>query len=190
MSPSFCLFRTASSPLSSCGRRCLAMPSSVRSFSSHENEGSASATHAFDREFKIQQRNNAARTHSKWQTYIKNDRSASVVSYDYIRDEIAARLVDRLDDIKVDGGFPLALDLGSGAGHIYRSICAEPAIGEGQSGGMGGVQKLVQLDSSKEMMFRDVVDNETDGKKDEPLLCETYRLVASEEDKLPSRWNI
>jgi SAM-dependent methyltransferase len=47
-------------------------------------------------------------------------------------------------------------------------------------GGIGGVRKLVQLDSSEELLERD---------KDVPIegshRCESFRLHADEEDKLP-----
>ena len=73
-----------------------------RSFSS----SGESSTVAFDRNIKKIQRNNAARAHQLW------DRGdPDLVEYDYFRQEIANRLVDRLEDIKRDG-FPLALDLG------------------------------------------------------------------------------
>jgi len=41
---------------------------------------------------------------------------------DVVRDELALRLVDRLDDIRREEGFPLALDLGSGAGYLHRAL--------------------------------------------------------------------
>jgi hypothetical protein len=63
-----------------------------------------SSTVAFDRSIKKIQRDNAARAHQLWE-----DRDR--VDYDYFREEIARRLVDRLDDIRRDG-FPLALDVG------------------------------------------------------------------------------
>jgi hypothetical protein len=46
------------------------------------------------------QRDNAARAHKIWKG---NNRD--VIQYDYIQEEIAARLVDRLDDIKREEGF-------------------------------------------------------------------------------------
>lgn len=143
-------------------------PRQIRTLSTESN----SATYAFDRTLKRLQRGNAARAHQSW----RKDESA--VDYDYIRQEIAARLVDRLDDIKREEGFPLALDLGAGAGFIHRSICAEEALrGEG---GVGGVRKLVQLDSSEEMLFRD---------EDVPVIgserCSSYRLLSDEEATLP-----
>jgi NADH dehydrogenase [ubiquinone] 1 alpha subcomplex assembly factor 5 len=88
-----------------------------------------------------------------------------------------------LDDIKREEGFPLALDLGAGAGYIYRAICAEEAI-QDCGGGIGGVRKLVQLDSSERMLHRDDDDD-----SDEPVpggeRCDSYRLVADEEAILP-----
>ena len=116
------------------------------------------------------QRNNAARAALKY--------PPAVSAYDYIQDEIAVRLVDRLDDIRREEGFPLALDIGSGAGHLHKAICADDAI-LGQ-GGIGGVRKLVQLDSASDLLQRDAsVPLEGQDR------CDTYRLPANEEDKLP-----
>ena len=55
---------------------------------------------------------------------------------------------------------------GAGSGFIHRAICADEAI-DGV-GGIGGVRKLVQLDSSKDMLFRDE-HLEFEGKE----LCDT-----------------
>ena len=138
-----------------------------RSFSSDQ-----AATEAFDRRIKTLQRNNAARSHRLW----RDDPES--VNYDYLRTEIASRLVDRLDDIKREEGFPLALDIGAGAGYIHRAICAEDALrGEG---GIGGVRKIVQLDSAKEALHRDE-DLDFSGSD----RCGSYRLVQDEEDTLP-----
>jgi len=149
----------------------LTMPRFLSSNSSTSSSGSSTAV-AFDRDLKIQQRNNAARAHQVW----KEDPDA--VAYDYFRDEIARRLVDRLDDIKREEGFPLALDIGAGCGHVHRAICADAAI-DGM-GGIGGVRKLVQLESAHDMLHRDDED-EFEGMD----LCDTYRMQANEEDTLP-----
>ena len=131
--------------------------------------GGHSTFQAFDRSVKRMQRDNAARASQKYD---------SVTAYDYLRDEIAVRLVDRLDDIRRDEGFPLALDIGAGAGHIHRAICADEAImGEG---GIGGVRKLVQLDSAREMLQRDANKSFAGQER-----CDTFRLPANEEEKLP-----
>jgi NADH dehydrogenase [ubiquinone] 1 alpha subcomplex assembly factor 5 len=134
-----------------------------------------SATHAFDRKQKLFQRENAARAHKLWRTR-EDVVSDKVISYDYIRKEIAARLVDRLDDIKREDGFPLALDLGAGAGYVHRAISADEDL-LGGGGGIGGVRKLVQLDSCAEMLFRDEdIPVEGEGR------CDSYRLAADEEN--------
>ena len=140
------------------------------------------STHlAFDRDLKRQQRNNAARATQKWRQH-GND---SVINYDYIRDEIAARLVDRLDDMK--RAFPLALDFGAGAGHIHRALCADDALvgdtgdGSPNGGGIGGVRKLVQLDTAETLLHRDA-NLEFEGSH----RCDSYRMhVGDEEGRLP-----
>ena len=158
---------------------------------------------AFDRSRKLLQRDNAARAHQAWRTttttgpnqhYHNNDNNNSTVVvvryYDYLRDELAHRLIDRLDDIRRDEGFPLALDLGAGAGHVYRAICADDALQEAIGGGIGGVRKLVQLDSSRAMLHRDDdyddEENDTDSSSmNNKQRCATYKLVADEEARLP-----
>lgn len=149
-------------------RRCVP-PSIFRQLRRYSGE---SSTVAFDRSMKTIQRDNAARAHTLW------DRSdPDLASYDYFREEVARRLVDRLEDIKRDG-FPLALDIGSGPGFIYKAICAEESF-DGD-GGIGGVRKLVQMDSSKGMLFRDVADS-----FEGMVRVDTYRLEGEEEGQLP-----
>lgn len=67
---------------------------------------------------------------------------------------------------------------GAGPGYIHQAICSEDAF-RGQ-GGIGGVRKLVQLDSSEEWLNRD---------EDVPVegahRCDSYRLNGDEEGKLP-----
>uniref|UniRef100_K3X8I6 Methyltransferase type 11 domain-containing protein n=1 Tax=Globisporangium ultimum (strain ATCC 200006 / CBS 805.95 / DAOM BR144) TaxID=431595 RepID=K3X8I6_GLOUD len=81
----------------------------------------------FDRAVKRQQRNNIALR-------------AGAADYEYLKDEVARRLIDRLEDI--DREFPFALDLGCGSGHIYKSLSEDE--------GLGGVKKLIQCDSAVE----------------------------------------
>ncbi|CAM9300477.1 unnamed protein product [Sphacelaria rigidula] len=64
----------------------------------------------FDRAVKRQQRDRAAAADPQGE-------------YDYLREHIAAALVDRLEDISRE--FPRALDLGAHAGHIYRAVSAQ-----------------------------------------------------------------
>ena len=167
------------------------------SFSSIADDGqqasSSSTVLAFDRRIKQIQRDGAARAQRKWKESLSSSSPSSsddAIDYDYFREEIASRLVDRLDDIRRDGGFPLALDLGSGPGYIHRAICADDAF-DGP-GGIGGVRKLVQLDSSEGMLHRDVgigggddgADADADAFEGSDR-CSTYRLHADEETKLP-----
>lgn len=139
-----------------------------------------SVSKAFDRELKQKQRDNAARSRRAWRAAASNGSSSDDdnVDYDYFHKEMATRLVDRLDDIKKAEGFPLALDIGSGSGHIYRAICSDDAF-EGE-GGIGGVRKIVMLDSSDGMLHLD--DDET---IEGAHRCDAYKLHADEEDVLP-----
>lgn len=131
------------------------------------------SNHAFDRAVKILQRDGAARAQKSWR-----EDDDDVVEYDYFREEVGRRLVDRLDDIKRDDGFPLALEIGSGSGIIHRLICSDDAFGG--VGGIGGVRKLVQLDSSTELLHRDE-ELPVDGSD----RCGTFRMVADEEGQMP-----
>lgn len=140
------------------------------------SSNSTSNYHAFDMKMKVIQRDNAARSYLKY----------SDQNYNYFHQEIAYRLIDRLDDIQRPGGFPLALDINSGPGYIYNSICADDSIHSsttdnnesqqqvvvvGGTGGMGGVKKLVQMDYSNEMLNRDSTIP-IDGSH----RCDTYRF--------------
>jgi NADH dehydrogenase [ubiquinone] 1 alpha subcomplex assembly factor 5 len=97
--------------------------------------------------------------------------------YDYFRREIAARIIDRLDDMTKEGGFPLALDLGSESGLLRRAICADEALrGEG---GIGGILNLVQVESSEALLHRDDSIPVEGSER-----CGMYPMVAKEEDTL------
>ena len=146
---------------------------STATISARDDPSTSSTSQAFDRSLKILQRNNAARATLRY----RNEGEASDFKttktrdyYDYFRDEIATRLIDRLDDIKHEGGFGLALDVGSGAGHVYKAICADDAL-DG-SGGIGGVRKLVQVDAADELLNRDANAQFAGQER-----CETYRLA-------------
>lgn len=64
--------------------------------------------------------------------------------YDYLREAVAERLVDRLDDILRD--FEVALDLGCHKGHICDAMLKQNSLGS--SRGIGGIKHLVQSDIS------------------------------------------
>ncbi|CAH0479262.1 unnamed protein product [Peronospora belbahrii] len=104
----------------------------------------------FNRAIKRQQRNNIA--------LLENSDE-----YEYLKDEVARRLVDRLEDIERE--FPLALDLGCGSGHLYKNLSVDD--------GLGRVTKLIQCDSAENLLLRDDLETNT--------LLETTRLVADEE---------
>ena len=131
------------------------------------------------------------------------------VDYEYFRQEMAVRLVDRLDDIRRDDGFPLALEIGAGAGHVYRAICSDDGFEydddsdddhddndhddddqetqdkRSATGGIGGVRKMVLLDSSDGMLHVDDDDDDGNIPVEGSHRCDAYKLVADEESKLP-----
>ncbi|KAL1917902.1 uncharacterized protein VTP21DRAFT_3736 [Calcarisporiella thermophila] len=86
---------------------------------------------------------------------------------DYLKDEIAERVVDRLLDVKRD--FGTVLDLGSGCGHVSKYLKN------------GIVKKLVMCDMSKNMLYRDA-------EKDSEYEFEIER-VQTDEELLPFKEN-
>ena len=145
--------------------------SSSSSYSSNNN----STTKAFNRQIKQIQKSNT--THH-------------IPNYSYFRQHIASRLIDRLDDILRDDGFPLALDVGCGYGYLYNEISKDDGY---PLGGIGGIRKLVMMDSSHEVLHynynnynenNNVVDDEEEKEKRKNR-CSTYKLVGDEEKKLP-----
>ncbi|XP_028413966.1 arginine-hydroxylase NDUFAF5, mitochondrial-like [Dendronephthya gigantea] len=71
--------------------------------------------------------------------------------YDYLKDEVARRIVDRLSD--VSRHFPLVLDLGCGKGHIAKALTKTH------------VTSLVQCDLSEEMVQRSYTNPDIPTKK-------------------------
>jgi NADH dehydrogenase [ubiquinone] 1 alpha subcomplex assembly factor 5 len=66
--------------------------------------------------------------------------------YDYLRQESAINIIDRLEDIT--RSFPLALELGSFRGELGKHIASRENIkGEG---GIGGITELIQCDIVEE----------------------------------------
>lgn len=104
---------------------------------------SVPSMHVFDRKHKLMQKD-------------RSNRSANAHEYDYLRDYVAEQLTDRLQDICRD--FPIALDLGCGAGHVAKHLDT-----------LGGVERLVQMDMSNEAMNRCMSSNTScvvDGRRD------------------------
>jgi NADH dehydrogenase [ubiquinone] 1 alpha subcomplex assembly factor 5 len=175
----------------------------------------SSETAPFDRSIKLKQRTRAAencRQHyinlqsssSPSTTSNNNDEQPELLPYDYFHREIAQRLVDRLDDINIrengEGGFPLALEIGAGAGFVHDAIvdngCNDDDElmldddNEIQYTGRGGVRKLVQLDSCSAMLHRndDYITPSTptqSSSSSSSSICETYKLVTDEEGPFP-----
>lgn len=87
----------------------------------------------FNTQMKLQQRNRAA---------VRPDAS----EYDYLRDEIALRLVDRLYDVNRTE-FPITVDLGANTGNIYKALTKNAAIER--------IRTLHMIDSSPYMLYRD-----------------------------------
>ncbi|KAF9062221.1 S-adenosyl-L-methionine-dependent methyltransferase [Rhodocollybia butyracea] len=105
----------------------------------------------FDRETKRIQRNKAAS---------KNGGESSR-TVDYVRDEVADRMMERLEDIKRK--FSTIVDLGSGSGHFSKLLDPETT------------KKSIMIDSSSKALHRDA-DSEFD--------VEVERIVADEENLL------
>ncbi|KAL7473001.1 hypothetical protein ACHAXS_013387 [Conticribra weissflogii] len=170
----------------------------------------------FDRHAKWRQRTRAAESCRNYYNNLiqastspdNNKREKPTLPYDYFHKEVANRLVERLDDICVrEEGFPLALEIGAGAGFVHDAIVSDSTlysdidIGDGDDelslmekeyfGGRGGIRKLVQLDSCSGMLHRDDMflelsaEQVSDGDRKNSSMCETYKLVAEEEQPLP-----
>ncbi|GAA6024351.1 hypothetical protein JCM11491_000387 [Sporobolomyces phaffii] len=90
---------------------------------------SASPFQVFDRTLKRSQRDRAA---------LNKDKSRLT---DYVKDDVAQSMVDRLLDIKQR--YPLVLDVGSGPGFLAKHLDTEIT------------KKVVMVDSSKGMLYRD-----------------------------------
>ena len=71
---------------------------------------------------------------------------ADASEYDYLRDELASRLVERLGDVARD--IPRALDLGANTGNVLKQLLAQ----RGSSGRTpGGIERLHMLEPSGEL---------------------------------------
>ena len=100
----------------------------------------------------------------------RRDRAASgLAAHDFLIREAAGRLADRLEDVR--RRFPIALDLGCGAGELARTL-----------GKRGGVERLVQSDLSLAMVRRAAALGGTSLVADEeflPFAPESFDLVLS-----------
>ena len=91
------------------------------------------ATHIFDTELKAHHRDRAAA-------------APDHANYAYLHEEVARRLMDRLDDIHESYEFADAVDLSCGPGHVRRAL------------GGRGVQRLTEYDTSQTMLTLSAAD--------------------------------
>ena len=70
---------------------------------------------------------------------------ADAADYDYLRDAVAARLVDRLHDIMRT--FPVALDLGANTCNVAKQL---------EETGAGGVERLYVMEPCRECAWGDI----------------------------------
>ncbi|GMG39907.1 unnamed protein product [Ambrosiozyma monospora] len=100
----------------------------------------------FDRNVKLLQRDRAA-----------TDKDSHHV--EYIRDEVARRMIERMAFLKSD--FSNVLDLGCNSGNLERQLCTnhpddDPRWREDKELVKSKIKKLYMADSSKDMLFKDM----------------------------------
>ena len=94
--------------------------------------------------------------------------------------------MERLEDVK-DRDFTVALELGSGKGHVLRRIREEDSL-SGNGGGMGGVRRLVCLEGSVGMRDLDPSYNSSAVPQPDKVTadrCEAYHLPSVSENAVP-----
>jgi NADH dehydrogenase [ubiquinone] 1 alpha subcomplex assembly factor 5 len=120
------------------------------------------ASIVFDRSLKVQQRERAAR-------------SAIFSDYTYLHDEIAERLVERLEDIHESYEFGDAVDLCCGSGSVRRALAGR------------GVARLLECDGSAAMLAASAARREAAaaaGDEEEPPLAVTQLQLDDENPRL------
>ncbi|ORX53049.1 S-adenosyl-L-methionine-dependent methyltransferase [Hesseltinella vesiculosa] len=118
-----------------------------QSFRRSSTASTPAAFQVFDRQAKKLQRDRAA-----------TDKEQSRI-VDYLKDEVAARVADRLLDIKRE--FNAVVDLGSGSGHIVKHVDSDM------------LNKLIMCDMSEKALYRDA---------DQDYEVEVERMVVDEEN--------
>lgn len=75
--------------------------------------------------------------------------------------------------------------IGAGPGHLFKIISSEDSFNDDiiGGGGIGGIHKIVELDSSLEMLNRD--DKGSKKVQDNNASCQTYKMKWLQEDTLP-----
>jgi NADH dehydrogenase [ubiquinone] 1 alpha subcomplex assembly factor 5 len=106
-------------------RTTLRRPRSQYNISSFTTTAVASSQVVFDTAFKARQRDVLAAR----QSHLLNVPDLEEAErFDYLRDEIADRLVDRLDDLDHTRRFPKAADVGCWSGHVLRAVERRPHL--------------------------------------------------------------
>ena len=105
--------------------------------------------------------------------------------YDYLRQESAANLADRLEDIT--RSFPKALELGSFRGELSKHITSRENMRGDSGGGVGGIKELIQHDFVPlELNGLDMVDGQAVIEEPGvPGLVELSKKSFEEEQGLP-----
>lgn len=137
----------------------------TRPFSRHLATGKEEATQIFDRGLKAR--------HREASLLIPDGEY-----YDYLREESAARIADRIEDISRN--FKTGLELGCHRGHLHDLINGSESLGD-EGGGIGGIQTLYQCDIAPSAMR---TDNNSDNGGEAPLVKAHY-LHGDEENSLP-----
>eukprot|EP01006_Ploeotia_vitrea_P065133 TRINITY_DN9024_c0_g1_i1.p1 TRINITY_DN9024_c0_g1~~TRINITY_DN9024_c0_g1_i1.p1 ORF type:complete len:389 (-),score=165.95 TRINITY_DN9024_c0_g1_i1:51-1082(-) len=102
---------------------------------------------------------------------------------EYLRDETARRLVERLG--VVQRKFPVVVDLGAHAGNVRKALAEAWPRGEMDDNEMG-MRRLVQLDHCPEMLTRDVGAFDTCGEGGQAAAgLESVEYVVADEEFLP-----
>jgi len=120
---------------------------------------SSTAVSVFDRQLKRRQREFALQLSTSY--------------YEYLREESNGNIVDRLDDI--NKSFPIALELGSYRGDMYRRISSESQNHKYHSNGglVGGILELIQTDIAEFALKGSRVDGSDSNTDDRKIINDT-----------------
>jgi NADH dehydrogenase [ubiquinone] 1 alpha subcomplex assembly factor 5 len=105
--------------------------------------------------------------------------------YDYLREESARQICERIEDITRD--FPIALDLGCYKGYLYKEINSRQGLSG--AGGVGGIETLRQLDMSlgvddSSLMTKTKINNDDDNNGMNQGGVESIHINGDEENPL------
>ena len=142
------------------------------SFNVTSTSFSTSPQVVFDTAFKTQQRDTLASLQIKQLDAFDEETQEEAIRYDYLRDEIADRLVDRLDDLESGRQFPKAADVGCWNGHINRALQRRRHLEKAT------LTELAQYDQSKGMLELAQKRNSYTNEKAQHVLDLSYHHLA------------